>query len=74
MNQNSLFIVVASPQIQRDRNYAVWFGRSTSVVVGGGFVSDLDDNNEAEHYDIPDDPAACHTGRTAANYGVTITL
>jgi hypothetical protein len=30
------------------------------------------DDDDAERYEIPDDLAACHTGRTAANYGVTI--
>jgi hypothetical protein len=31
-----------------------------------------DDDDDAERYEIPDDLAACHIGRTAANYGVTI--
>ncbi|KAL6689612.1 P-loop containing nucleoside triphosphate hydrolase protein [Trichoderma pleuroticola] len=33
---------------------------------------DNDDDNEAEQYEIPDDLAAAHTTKTAANYGVTI--
>jgi hypothetical protein len=30
------------------------------------------DDDDAERYEVPDNLAACHTGRTAANYGVTI--
>ncbi|KAM0362018.1 hypothetical protein ACHAO7_011321 [Fusarium culmorum] len=30
------------------------------------------DDDESERYETPDDLAACHTGQTAANYGVTI--
>ncbi|KAL6359132.1 hypothetical protein LRP88_09333 [Fusarium phalaenopsidis] len=33
---------------------------------------DGDDDDESEQYEAPDDLAACHTGQTAANYGVTI--
>lgn len=31
-----------------------------------------DDNDDEEQYEMPDDLAASHTGRTAAHYGVTI--
>ncbi|KAJ4220866.1 hypothetical protein NW757_014483 [Fusarium falciforme] len=33
---------------------------------------DGDNNDESEQYEAPDNLAACHTGQTAANYGVTI--
>ncbi|KAG9232024.1 hypothetical protein BJ875DRAFT_486484 [Amylocarpus encephaloides] len=33
---------------------------------------DVDNADNAEHYEIPDDLAASHTDQTAANYGVTI--
>ncbi|KAJ4175931.1 hypothetical protein NW767_015620 [Fusarium falciforme] len=33
---------------------------------------DGDNDDESEQYEAPDDLAACHTGQTAANYGVTI--
>lgn len=33
---------------------------------------DDDDDDDAERYEIPDDLAASHTGRTAEHYGVTI--
>ncbi|PNP37241.1 hypothetical protein TGAMA5MH_10863 [Trichoderma gamsii] len=36
------------------------------------FEEDDNDDDEAEQYEIPDDLAAAHTTKTAANYGVTI--
>jgi hypothetical protein len=30
--------------------------------------------DDKEHYEVPDDLAAGHTGRTAANYGMTINV
>lgn len=33
---------------------------------------DAADDDDAEQYEIPDDLAASHTGKTATNYGVTI--
>ncbi|KAH8750128.1 hypothetical protein F5882DRAFT_488067 [Hyaloscypha sp. PMI_1271] len=50
---------------------------SKKLARGQGLAkADFDDDNDddAERYEIPDDLAACHTGRTAANYGVTINV
>ncbi|KAJ6438049.1 recq family helicase [Purpureocillium lavendulum] len=43
----------------------------------GAAVPDFEDDeehDESENYEVPDDLAACHTGQTAANYGVTIDI
>ncbi|RFU71790.1 recq family helicase, partial [Trichoderma arundinaceum] len=41
-------------------------------VAKADFEEDDNDDDEAERYEIPDDLAAAHTTKTAANYGVTI--
>jgi hypothetical protein len=35
---------------------------------------DDEEHDESENYEAPDDLAACHTGKTAANYGMTIDI
>jgi hypothetical protein len=44
------------------------------IAIATAVRADFEDGNDddAKRYEVPDDLAACHTGRTAANHGVTI--
>jgi superfamily II DNA helicase RecQ len=60
--------------LQDWRHIAIAASRKLARVQGlaKADFEDDDDSDDTERYEIPDDLAACHTGRTAANYGVTI--
>jgi superfamily II DNA helicase RecQ len=59
--------------LQDWRHIAIAISKKLARVQGSAKADfEDDDDDDAERYEIPDDLAACHTGRTAANYGVTI--
>jgi hypothetical protein len=59
--------------LQDWRHIAIATSKKLACVQGSAKADfEEGDDNDVERYKIPDNLAACYTGRTAANYGVTI--